>query len=146
LTTGLAFAIVQAMKRPILTQQVTFLHTADLTKTAEFYENSLGLPLVLDQGICRIYASGGDAYLGFCQHLDPPSDPTGIIITLVSPEVDAWYAYLQAQGIEFEKPPHYNSRYNIYHCFLHDPNGYLLEIQRFEDPAWPGQSSVNGER
>jgi hypothetical protein len=26
---------------------------------------------------------------------------------------------------------------NIYHCFLRDPNGYLIEIQRFLDPAWP---------
>ena len=125
------------MKRPILTQQVTFLHTADLAKTADFYENTLGLPLVLDQGVCRIYATGGDAYIGFCEHLDGPAHTDGLIITLVSPEVDEWYAYLQAQGVAFAKPPQYNPRYHIYHCFLHDPNGYLLEIQRFEDPAWP---------
>jgi catechol 2,3-dioxygenase-like lactoylglutathione lyase family enzyme len=124
------------MKRPALTQQITFLHTADLQKTADFYENILGLPLVVDQGVCRIYAVNGDAYLGFCEHLEAPERPSGIIITLVSPEVDTWYVYLQAQGITFDKPPQHNSRYNIYHCFLHDPNGYLLEIQRFEDPAW----------
>lgn len=125
-----------AMKRPKLTQQITFLHTADLAKTADFYENILGLPLVLDQGVCRIYATCGDAYLGFCEHLEAPAQPGGIIITLVAPEVDTWYAYLQEQGVTFTKPPQHNPRYNIYHCFLHDPNGYLLEIQRFEDPAW----------
>jgi catechol 2,3-dioxygenase-like lactoylglutathione lyase family enzyme len=128
--------MVQVMKRPILSQQITFLYTADLPKTAEFYENILGLPLVLDQGVCRIYATGSDAYLGFCEHLEVTPQPAGIIITLVSPEVDAWYTYLQDQGIEFDKPPQHNPRYNIYHCFLRDPNGYLLEIQRFEDPAW----------
>ncbi len=128
--------MLQGMKRPTFSQQVTFLHTADLNKTADFYENTLGLPLVLDQDVCRIYATGGDAYLGFCEHLDAPLSPAGIIITLVSSEVDAWYAYLKEQGVCFENPPRHNPRYNIYHCFLHDPNGYLLEIQRFEDPAW----------
>jgi len=59
-------------------QQVTFLYTGDLAATADFCETTLGLPLALDRGGCRIY-----------------------------------------------------------HCFLRDPNGYLLEIQRFLDPAWP---------
>ena len=27
---------------------------------------------------------------------------------------------------------------HIYHCFLRDPNGYLIEIQRFLNPAWHG--------
>jgi catechol 2,3-dioxygenase-like lactoylglutathione lyase family enzyme len=30
------------------------------------------------------------------------------------------------------KPPAHNPRYGIYHCFLHDPNGYLVEIQSFQ--------------
>jgi catechol 2,3-dioxygenase-like lactoylglutathione lyase family enzyme len=55
--------------RPLIEQQVTFLHARDLAETAVFYETILGMPLVLDQGSCRIYASGGDAYLGFCQTL-----------------------------------------------------------------------------
>ena len=62
---------------------------------------------------------------------------TGIILTLVSQEVDAWYDYLSQKGIAFETPPQFNPKFNIYHCFLRDPNGYLIEIQRFEDPAWP---------
>ena len=51
-------------------------------------------------------------------------------------EVDQWHERLREQGISFEKVPTHNPQYNIYHCFLRDPNGYLLEIQRFDDPAW----------
>ena len=40
---------------------------------------------------------------------------------------------LQARGVQFDKPPELNPKYAIYHCFLRDPNGYLLEIQRFEE-------------
>ncbi len=125
------------MTRPTIDQQVTFLYTRNLTATAHFYETVLGLPLVLDQGSCRIYEVSRDGYLGFCERAETPEQPLGIIFTIATREVDAWYQYLSDQGIAFEKPPILNPDYNIYHCFLRDPNGYLLEIQQFLDPAWP---------
>ena len=122
-------------------QQVTFLHTADLEATAHFYESVLGLPLALDQGVCRIYRVATDAYVGFCRTTDAltqeDTGPSGVILTLVTDEVDAWYERLRAKGVPLEKPPTLNQKFNIYHCFLRDPNGYLLEIQRFNDPDWP---------
>ena len=69
--------------------------------------------------------------------MDMPPEPKGVILTLVSQEVDRWADYLQAHGITLEKPPTLYDRFNIYHCFLRDPNGYLIEIQQFLDPAWP---------
>lgn len=124
--------------RPSIEQQVTFLYTADLAATAVFYETLLELPLVLDQGACRIYSTGGGAFLGFCQHLSRTEGvAAGVILTLVSQDVDGWYDFLQQKGVELEKPPQFNPQFNIYHCFLRDPNGYLIEIQRFADPAWP---------
>jgi catechol 2,3-dioxygenase-like lactoylglutathione lyase family enzyme len=101
----------------------------------------LGLPLSLDQGVCRIYRVAAGAYLGFCQKTDAlakdDAGSSGVILTLVTDEVDVWYERLRAQGVPFEKPPTENLKFNIYHCFLRDPNDYLIEIQRFNDPAWP---------
>lgn len=116
--------------------QITFLHTHSLIKTAAFYEQVLGLPLVLDQGSCRIYRVAGAAFVGFCVHLEADTPHTGVILTLVTQAVDAWYTRLLAQGVVFEKPPTLNERFAIYHCFLRDPNGYLIEIQQFRDPRW----------
>ncbi len=124
------------MTRPPIDQQITFLYTNDLESTSRFYEEIMGFPLALDQGSCRIYRVGGDSYLGFCQRATIPAPTSSIILTLVTPEVDRWHNYLSDQGVAFEKPPELNPRYNIYHCFLCDPNGYLIEIQRFLDPAW----------
>ncbi|MCL4829245.1 MAG: VOC family protein [Caldilinea sp.] len=119
----------------LFAQQVTFLYTADLAATARFYEEIIGLPLVLDQGSCRIYRVSADGFLGFCQRTG--AAPTGVIVTFVTQDVDEWHMQLVARGVVFEKTPTFNTDYNIYHCFLRDPNGYLLEIQRFCDPAWP---------
>jgi len=118
-------------------QQVTFLYTRDLAATARFYAEKLGLELVLDQSTCRIYRVSAAGFLGFCQRAEAPERSEGIIVTLVTADVDGWYARLVAGGVVFEKAPAFNPTYNIYHCFLRDPNGYLLEIQSFLDPAWP---------
>lgn len=114
-------------------QQITFLYTRDLAASSHFYEAVLGLPLVLDQGTCRIYRVAQGAYLGVCARADaPPGQQSALIITLVTPDVDGWYERLMAVGLSIEHPPRHNPIYHIYHFFLRDPNGYLVEIQRFE--------------
>ena len=120
-------------------QQVTFLYTTDLDATSRFYKDILGLPLALDQGGCRIYRAAPNAFLGCCSHSSAGrrDDTSGVVLTLVTDEVDRWYERLRARGVIFEQAPTHNPTYNIYHCFLRDPNGYLIEIQRFLDPAWP---------
>ncbi len=123
------------MQRPALDQSVTFLYTHDLAASQRFYAETLGLLLVLDQGACRIYQLTPTSFIGICAGRAP--QPDGIIITLVSDAVDDWYDQLRAQGVAFEKPPAFNPQFNIYHCFLRDPSGYLIEIQQFRDPRWP---------
>ena len=125
------------MTRPVIDQQVTFLAARDLQATAAFYEQLINLPLIFDQGTCRIYQAAGGAFLGFCAHLPIVDGESPVILTLVSQEVDDWYAYLVSQGVEVAQQPVLNEQYNIYHFFVRDPDGYLVEIQRFLDPAWP---------
>lgn len=127
------------MRRPAISAHITFLYTPELARTARFWGETIGLPLKLDQDSCRIYEISEDSYLGFCQrdsaHVESRiSDTNQVIVTLVSPDVDDWFEYLREQGVEFDKVPQVNASYNIYHCFFRDPNGYLIEIQRFLHP------------
>ena len=115
--------------------QITFCYTPDLPTTARFYEEIMGFPLALDQGTCRIYRVARQAYLGFCQRAGA-GRPDGVILTLVTQDVDGWHARLTARGVVCEKAPIFNPTYHIYQAFFRDPNGYLIEIQRFEDPRW----------
>lgn len=129
------------MQRPPLTQQVTFLYTTDLEASIQFYEHTMELPLWLSQGNCRIYEVAPDALLGICQTGETEAQRVledrkrgNVIFTFVTDHVDEWYTFLTDKGVEFEKPPAITEKYQIYNCFLRDPNGYLLEIQRFLDP------------
>jgi len=124
------------MTVPSIDQQITFLYTLDLATTARFYEETLGLSLVLDQGGCRVYHVAGDAYVGFCERDSAPKQPQGILFTLVTDEVDAWYERLSAAGVPIDAPPKVTEAYGIYHFFARDPNGYVIEVQHFLDPHW----------
>ncbi len=123
-------------------QFVTFLRVADLDASQAFYQDLLGLELVLDQGACRLYAVGGGAFLGTC--VGTPA-PEGVIVTFVDREIERRAGELVVRGVEFEKPLAYNPTYDITHAFLRDPDGHLIEIQRFENPDWPQAPSPGDE-
>ena len=118
-------------------QFVTFVYCDDLEASCEFYQEILGLEQVLDQGSCRIFRVAGDGFLGICTKMDPPWEKGGVILTLVSDDVDGWYEYLKGFDLEFEKTPQLYAKFDIYHLFVRDPAGHLVEIQEFKDPAWP---------
>ena len=119
------------MSTPDLTGQITFLHVEDLAASAAFYGGVLGLDLVRDQGACHIYRVTPTAHLGLCDHRDP--EPSGVIITLVTDDVDGWAARLAAAGHVIDGP-HVNERFAIRHLFVRDPDGHLVEVQRFDEP------------
>ena len=114
---------------------IVFLPTTDLSRTADFYEHALRLERVLDQTSCQIFQTSEAGYLGFCLREQAPINDS-VILTLVTEEVDEWKDILEQRGVVIEKPPTYNPEYKIYQMFLRDPNGYLIEVQRFEDPRW----------
>ena len=116
---------------------VTFLPVADIERAGGFYRDVLGLDLVVDQGVCRIYRVSTDGFLGVCEHLEG-GRRDGVIVTLVTDDVDGWCAQIEERGGVLESQPEANERFGIYHAFLRDPDGNRLEIQRFDDQRWAG--------
>ncbi len=122
------------MKPGPFDQQITFLQAQDLDLTRQFYSDMLGLPLVRDQEACLIFGVAQNAFLGFCRHIEPIQPGRRVILTLVTEDVDGWYQRLQTRGADLVSQPEANPKFNIYHFFLKDPNGYWVEIQRFDEP------------
>jgi len=111
---------------------ITFCGVTDLEKTDQFYHQLLQLPLYKDQGLCRIYDVPGGGKLGFCSHQPVIKGEKSLILTLLTDNVDGVWEHLKKRGLEIAAPV-VNDRFNIYHFFLTDPDGYLVEIQRFLD-------------
>jgi catechol 2,3-dioxygenase-like lactoylglutathione lyase family enzyme len=128
------------MKLPVQSA-ITFLKTRDLEATTRFYTQVMGFTLALDQGACRIFSICPGAFAGFCL-TDGPTGSAEVILTLEVEDVDSACAALETAGAVIEVRPRFNPRFNIYQCFIRDPNGYLIEIQRFHDPVWRGAAST----
>jgi catechol 2,3-dioxygenase-like lactoylglutathione lyase family enzyme len=115
--------------------QITFLPCSDLARSRSFYEDVLGLEVVVDQGSCLIFRVCDGAYVGVCEHLDPIHGRS-VVVTIVSDDVDGWCRRVVDNGGIVESGPEHNDRYGIYHAFTRDPDGHYVEIQRFDDPSW----------
>lgn len=115
---------------------IAFVYTADLDRAHAFYAGALGLPLVLDQGACRIYRVRRGAHIGVCRRKDGAAAAQGIILTIVCDDVDDWYARLVAADRPVDGPPTRSETYRIYHFFAWDPDGHRIEVQRFLEPDW----------
>lgn len=119
-------------------QFITFIYVKDMDRSIDFYQGNLELQEVLDQGACHIFKINSGAYLGICQDEGPGMEAGKgkIILTLVTEDVDDFYRKLIQAGIDIESEPKINPKFQIYHFFLRDPDGYLIEIQKFLDPRW----------
>lgn len=124
------------MDGPSIDSTITFLRVADLERSHLFYGEAMGLPLVLDQGGCRIYRLTESSCLGVCERSAPLR--SNVIVTVVVDDVDGWHERLRAAGVETDGPPRDNDEYRIYQFFATDPDGHTLEFQRFWDADWAG--------
>ncbi len=128
------------MSHPLIDQFITFIYVQDLTRSTVFYEDVLGLKLWIDQTTCRVYKISSGGCIGLCQSSESSKgrtvlQPNNLILTFVTQHVDEFYVMFQAQGVSIEHPPQINEQYRIYHFFLKDPDGYLIEIQKFLHPT-----------
>lgn len=114
---------------------ITFFYYDDIHAVVPFYETVLGLELVLDQGMARIYRIAGKCYFGIVDgnrgHLKH-QEKSAVLLTIVAQDVEGWHQRMKDAGV--------NGLSEILrgtfceHFFFEDPAGYAIEIQRFHNP------------
>ena len=117
----------------IFKEFITFLGTSNLAETSHFYQDILGLTLYKDQDVCLIFHINNQSKIGFCEHIPVVHKDKSPILTLVTENVDKIYSKIIECGLDNIEKPRINKKFNIYHFFFKDPNGYTIEIQKFLD-------------
>lgn len=122
------------MKRPEAANQlaITFIYCRDLPRAMRFYEEVLGLPLVIDQGWSKIYRLCPGAHVGLVDetrgmHRWAPVKPVQLCIRV--PSVDDWYAWAQSLALDNLSKLFQNEALGIRAFVFTDPEGYQIEIQ-----------------
>ncbi len=122
--------------RPSIDQSIVFTYTDDLPAASTFFREVMELELVVDQGRCRIFRLTPESFLGVCDLPHKADEKSGVMITIVTDDVDGWHDFLTAKGVVYVKGPLHRPEFGIYTSLFVSPHGYQIEIQKFDDSQW----------
>ena len=113
---------------------VIWLYYRDISKAQKFYEENLGLKLLVDQGFAKVYASSSTCFIGLVDEakgLHRFSSKKSVNIGFFTDELDGWYRYLMQKGLRM-KDPLGNAEKGLVRAFVtYDSAGYYLEFDKF---------------
>ena len=117
-----------------ITANNAFLYYADVEAATTFYSQTLGLRVAADYGFAKIIQVARTSYLTLVdatQGMHTTEEPKTVAIALITDQLDEWYAYLVEQGLEmrYEFNPSEGSPHDGF--VTYDPEGYILEFERF---------------
>ena len=115
---------------------ITFLYYDDLAAACDFYAGVLGLPLIVDQGFCRMYRIAAGAFVGLVdaeQGTHKPAQDKPVILSFVTDDLDALYAQMQENGTPIFRPLKTHEGIGVRGFMALDPGGYTLEFESFLD-------------
>lgn len=117
---------------------ITFLTYEKIQDGEHFYGDTLGFPLVEDQGWAKVYRICAGAYVGLVsargKALERPVG-SGTLLSITVDDVDAWYERLKGlPEIEILNEPAMVPGIPVYSFFFKDPGGYRIEIQALTNP------------
>ena len=97
-----------------------------------FYEDVLGLTLAIDQGWSKIYRIDGQAHVGLVDEtrgMQKWQDKKTVQLCLRVPDVDAWYAWAEANAVPGLTQMFDSDELGIRAFAMNDPEGYQIEVQ-----------------
>ena len=111
-----------------------FLYYQDLNRATTFYQQTLGMELVADYQMARIFRVTEDSYLilvDATKGMHTADEPKSVAVALLTEQLEQWHAYLATKGISPRSPfaPRPGSAHDGF--VIQDPEGYLLEFERF---------------
>ena len=111
--------------------QITMFYYTDIGPPAEFYENIIGLEKTLDWSWVIFFQTGPSSFIGLvtegpgAYHDVQPHN--AVMLSLVTNDLDLWYARLKGKGdVTFLKP--LGNSGPIKNFMVEDPGGYTVEF------------------
>ena len=111
---------------------IAFIYYKDLQKGIDFYQNTLGFTLAIDQGWCKIYQISASGYLGIVDEEKGMHNwhaEKTVQICIRVPEVMPWFEFCRDLGLPNLRGPFVNEALKIKAFVCDDPEGYQVEFQ-----------------
>ena len=114
---------------------VVWFYYKDMQGIQDFYENTLGFDLIVDQGWAKIYPIGPTGYFGLVDEklgMHNFTETKAVTLSIITDDVDGWYHYadnddaIEMRSEEISESDHYRA------FVAYDPEGYYLEWDIFK--------------
>ena len=113
---------------------IFWLYYLDLKEARDFYENTLKLKFLVDQGFAQVYASSTSGFIGpvdASQGLHPFSEEKSVTVGFITDKIDKWYQYLLKKDLKMRGPLEEAEQGRIRAFVTFDVAGYYLEFDSF---------------
>lgn len=116
---------------------VFWLYYDDLGPPQRFYEELLGVDLLVDQGWAKVYKASRSGFIGLvdgAHGLHQATEEKGVTLSLFTSDVDAWLERVRELGIVELRTPEITDESDRVRVFVgYDPARYFLEWDTFLD-------------
>ena len=123
-------------KLPPVMAANAFYYYQDVEAAWGFYASVLGFETVADYGFAKILRVGPSSFLTLVdesQGMHSSQEPKSVTLAVITEEVEGWWEYLSAQGVQMRAPLGSGEDRPHDGFVAIDPEGYLLEFERFNE-------------
>lgn len=115
---------------------VTWLYYKDLEKMQRFYENILGLTMIVDQGWTKIYQVSKTGFTGLVDEtrgMHSFTEKKAVNVSFIIDDIEGWFNTVNKhQPFELRSEKLETGPEKKYQAFVgYDPEGYYMEFDKF---------------
>ncbi|MFT6956520.1 MAG: putative enzyme related to lactoylglutathione lyase [Halieaceae bacterium] len=130
---GPAMSELESKAIPAIAETVVMLYYKDITAAASFYGETLGLEKTFDQDFAKLFRMTPNSVVGVILEgrtsYHRVQETNAVMLSIVTPDVDAWYDRLVSDGGATILKPIADSTSSPIRAFLvEDPGGYTVEF------------------
>ncbi len=119
-----------------LNATITWLYYKDIPAMENFYQQVLGLELIVDQGWAKIYQSSESGYIGLVDErrgMHNYTDKKAVNVSFILKDLDGWFKYVNdSKAFALRSNEIGVGPDNKYRAFVgFDPEGYYMEFDTF---------------
>ena len=117
-----------------ITANNAFFYYDDLQAATDFYTNTLGIEIAADYGFAKILHVAGSSFLTLVDAdsgMHSAEEPKTVALALITDELEKWWDYLSSTETEMRSEFNYREDRPHDGFVAIDPEGYLLEFERF---------------
>ena len=115
---------------------IIWLYYKDLPAAQGFYEEILGLDLLVDQGFAKVYSLSKTGFIGLvdgAQGLHRFSEEKSVTISFFTDDVRSWFSHLKTNDINLQTQSIQIESEAAEYFVAYDVGGYFIEFDRFLD-------------